>query len=178
LRVLRRSYLLLVLALPLAGCLSKKPDPSPTKDAQASSSPSKPAAKGPELFGEKLTLTERSTLATVLDAPDTFKDKRVLVEGEVRRACSKKGCWMELATEASDTAPGCRVTFKDYGFFVPTNSAGSHALVEGSVDVTIVPKSRVDHLEAEGARFKSKNPDGTANEVRLVATGVELTRPS
>jgi hypothetical protein len=31
-------------------------------------------------------------------------------------------------------------------------------------------------MESEGARFAKKNADGTADEVRLVATGVELWR--
>ncbi len=83
---------------------------------------------------------------------------------------------MEIATVKDDAAPGCRVTFKDYGFFVPTDSQGADARVQGLVEVTEVPKSRVDHLEGEGAKFAHKNADGSATEVRIVATGVELRR--
>ena len=36
-------------------------------------------------------------------------------------------------------------------------------------------RKEVDHLEAEGASF-AKAADGTAREIRIVATGVELTR--
>jgi hypothetical protein len=35
----------------------------------------------------------------------------------------------------------------------------------------------VSHLEAEGATFAAKAGDGSADEVRIVATGVELSRP-
>lgn len=100
----------------------------------------------------------------------------VTVSGKVRRACSRKGCWMELADQVEGAAPGCRVTFKDYGFFVPKDSAGASATVEGVVQVKRLPRSRVVHLEAEGAQFAHKNEDGSANEVQLVATGVELRR--
>ncbi len=82
---------------------------------------------------------------------------------------------MELAESVETNTPGCRVTFKDYGFFVPTNSGGAHAKVEGVVEVEKVAASHVKHLEEEGATFAKKAPDGTAEEVRLVATGVELT---
>jgi hypothetical protein len=69
-----------------------------------------------------------------------------------------------------------RVTFKDYGFFVPIDSAGAEARVQGVVAVETVAARYVKHLEEEGARFASKADDGTAREVRLVANGVELKK--
>jgi len=81
---------------------------------------------------------------------------------------------MEVATDAS--GPGVRVTFKDYGFFVPTDAAGSRALIQGIIELEEVKKSHVEHLESEGAKFERKREDGSALEVRLVATGVELWR--
>ncbi|HMK73559.1 MAG TPA: DUF4920 domain-containing protein [Myxococcaceae bacterium] len=95
----------------------------------------------------------------------------VLVEGTVRRACSHRGCWMELASASQ----GLRVTFKDYGFFVPTDSAGARARVAGAVTVTTLSREEADHLAGEGAALE-RAPDGTAREVRVVATGVELRR--
>ncbi len=112
----------------------------------------------------------------MLEQPEQFAGKSVIVEGEVRRACSRKGCWMELSTSKDAAAPGCRVTFKDYGFFVPTDSAGSSARVEAAVEVARLEPSHVAHLEREGATFAKKAADGSAQEVRLVATGVELWR--
>ena len=83
---------------------------------------------------------------------------------------------MELAEGAAPELPGCRVTFQDYGFFVPLDSAGSTARVQGAVAVRTVPAGEVAHLEGEGAQFPGKQPDGSAREVRMVATGVELWR--
>jgi len=105
--------------------------------------------------------------------PEKYQGKTVGVRASVERACSAKGCWMELGADGAS----CRVTFKDYGFFVPTDSAGSRALVEGTVVVKTVEASHVAHLEGEGATFANSNADGTANEVQLVATGVQLSRP-
>jgi hypothetical protein len=115
-------------------------------------------------------------LAEVLKAPEKFAEQSVLVEGEVRRACTRKGCWMELSEGQDPAAPGCRVTFKDYGFFVPIDSAGSKARVEAKVESKVLKPSLVTHMEEEGAKFAAKEPDGSAREVRLVATGVELWR--
>jgi hypothetical protein len=112
----------------------------------------------------------------ILKSADAVAGKTVLVEGTVRAACSKKGCWMELADGADKAAPGCRVTFKDYSFFVPTDSAGSEARIEGVANVRVLSKEEADHLAGEGARL-DRAPDGTAREVRIVASGVELRRP-
>jgi len=134
-------------------------------------------AAGWQRYGAALAPAQAVKLDSVLGEPDRYKDKNVTVEGKVRRACSRKGCWMEIADANDPTAPGCRVTFKDYGFFVPTDSAGSQARVQGVVAVETVAAAYVQHLEEEGARFSGKSADGTAREVRLVASGVELRKP-
>jgi hypothetical protein len=128
-----------------------------------------------ERFGAPLTGLPAQPLDAVIATPEQFQGP-VRVSGRVRRACERKGCWMELATDSAEGAKACRVRFKDYGFFVPTDSAGAQATLEGSVEVRKVSSGRVRHLENEGAVFTSKNEDGSANEVQIVATGVELTR--
>jgi hypothetical protein len=107
-------------------------------------------------------------LSTLLKAPED--GRTVLVEGVVRRACSQMGCWMELAS--GEGGPGVRVTFKDYGFFVPTDSAGARARVQGTVKVAQLSAAQAEHLRAEGGSMSA----GAQREVRLVATGVELRR--
>lgn len=82
---------------------------------------------------------------------------------------------MELSDPVNESQR-CRVTFKDYGFFVPTDSAGARAKVEGRIVTKLVTAGHVEHLEGEGAVFPNKHADGSAMEVRLVATGVELVR--
>jgi hypothetical protein len=127
-------------------------------------------------FGDAIVPGQALALASVLSKPDDFASKTVTVEAKVRRNCTRRGCWMELSQGLDPALPGCRVTFKDYGFFVPLDSAGSNAKVQGTVEVTRVGPDEVAHLESEGAHFAAKQPDGTAREVRLVASGVELWR--
>jgi hypothetical protein len=98
--------------------------------------------------GEKLKGAPKAELAQVLKAPADYDGKTVALEGKVRRACERKGCWMELAAPASDKGPGVRVTFKDYGFFVPTDSAGRSAKVEGVVKVAELSEERAKHYES------------------------------
>ena len=139
------------------------------------------ASSGRTLYGAPLVVdTKAIAIATLLATPAAFANQAVTVEGHVRKACTRKGCWMEIAgsddTGVVGKGPGARVTFKNYGFFVPTDSAGAQARVQGNVEVDTLSAAAVRHYEEEGAVFPGKKPDGTAPEVRLVATGVEMWR--
>lgn len=159
-----------------AACRSRPAQPIPPPAARG---PVAGAAAAPKSYGAPLgSAGEKVTLATLLAGADRFANKTVIVEGKVRQACTRKGCWMELAATADKAEPGCRVTFKDYGFFVPTDSAGAEARVQGVVEVSRLEPPTVRHLEEEGAVVPGKAPDGSAREVRIVASGVELRRPS
>jgi hypothetical protein len=125
------------------------------------------------LRGEKLPDGKYQPVAEVLAVPQRYSGKSVQLEGKVRRVCSHKGCWMELASD--EKGPGVRVTFKDYGFFVPTNSQGAQARVAGTLQVAELSAEQVQHLEGEGATVP-RDAAGKPQEVQLVATGVELRR--
>ena len=113
-------------------------------------------------------------LATVLSSPAEYTKSPVVVEGVVTTACERKGCWMQLQPSADD-ARSVRVTFKDYGFFVPLDAKGMKARAEGVTTVKKLSKAEADHLEGEGAKL-NRTEDGSAIEVSFVASGVELTR--
>jgi len=110
-------------------------------------------------------------LSQALREVDQYADQTVIVEGAVTKVCQMKGCWMELVPEDADR--GIRVTFKDYAFFVPTDSTGYNARLEGAFVRNIFSKADADHLIAEGVTL-TRNQDGTATEVSFVAQAVEL----
>ncbi|HET7707165.1 MAG TPA: DUF4920 domain-containing protein [Thermoanaerobaculia bacterium] len=112
-------------------------------------------------------------LAKVLESPETYAKTAVVVDGVISQACTRKGCWMELVPEAGK--PGVRVTFKDYGFFIPLDSKGMVARAEGVTTIKTLSKKEADHLSEEGAKL-TRNEDGTAREVSFVANGVELRK--
>jgi hypothetical protein len=125
--------------------------------------------------GEPISKDAKATpLADVLASPDKYSKDAVLVEGVIENVCQMKGCWMQLTPEAGKA--GIRVTFKDYGFFVPTDSKGMKARAAGLVTVKTLSKKEADHLEHEDGATLKRNADGTATEVAFVASGVELTK--
>lgn len=125
--------------------------------------------------GEKIAEGKTLPVKQLLADASKLDGKTVIVEGTVRKACERKGCWMELAVDGDKTGAGVRVTFKDYGFFVPLDSAGSKARVAGAVKLAQLSEERAQHYESEGA-LVPRDAAGTPREVQLVATGVELRR--
>ena len=130
------------------------------------------AGSAPANFGAAFEPGPVVALTSLLSNPQAYAEQSVITEGRVQRACSRKGCWMEIG-EGEDA---CRVTFKDYGFFVPTDSAGAQARVQGKITTQRIEPARVAHLEAEGARFRNRQADGSATEVTLIASAVTLAR--
>ena len=113
-------------------------------------------------------------LEGALANPEAHVGRSVVVEGKVDKVCQRKGCWMELMPEGESR--GLRVTFEDYGFFVPTNAMGWTARLEGKFIREELSRSDVDHLLGEGATLETQ-PDGTAEQFSFEARAVELRRP-
>jgi len=112
-------------------------------------------------------------LTDVIKDSKEFIGKTVIIEGSIAEVCQKKGCWMKVLPEEGES--GVRVTFKDYGFFVPMDSMGMRAKMEGEFHLKTWSKEDADHLEGEGAQLV-RNTDGTADELGFIATGVELRK--
>lgn len=121
-------------------------------------------------FGAALTLTEAVPLSDALNRPDDYKGKEIVLEGTVKSVCKKKGCWMVL----DDGEKDLRITFKDYGFFVPKDVAGKKVRAQGLLlKETQSAKSVKHYLKDEGAsKEKIKAVKGPVDVVTFVAAGV------
>jgi hypothetical protein len=137
----------------------------------------KPAASPDEsgrvLRGEAIGAdTRRVSFADALKGPREYADEKVVIEGVVTRVCQAEGCWMEIGPKSKGDG-SIRVTF-DHKFAVPKDSSTMNFRAEGTLKVKTLSKEAVEHLvKDDGAKIKT-NPDGTANEVTFLATGVEL----
>lgn len=108
----------------------------------------------------------------VFKEPQKFAGKPVVISGVVERVCKAEGCWMQITPKAG-ADESVRVTF-DHKFSVPKDADKMKFRAEGEFSVKVLSKEQVEHLVKEdGAKIKT-NPDGTANELSFLATGVEL----
>lgn len=121
--------------------------------------------------GDAVPAGKATPLASVLASPTRYLETPVLIEGVIVKNCTSKGCWMQVAP-AKD-APGVRVTFKDYKFFIPLNSAGKKFRAVGITTMKVHSVKDTQHLVDEGATLK-RNSDGTSTEIGFEAAGVEI----
>jgi hypothetical protein len=125
-------------------------------------------------YGEAITLTTLTPVATILERPDDFVGRTVLVEGVVAEVCSNMGCWMDILDEPE----GQKIQVKvDDGVIVfPEEATGRQARVEGVVE-------RIDRTEEEalaaarhlaeerGVEFDPSTVTGPETIHRIRATG-------
>ncbi len=99
-----------------------------------------------ENFGETISWEGAIPVATIMEAPAQYLGKEVKLEGVARKVCQKKGCWM---TVDADPHGSIRVTFKDYGFFVPKDISGKTVIVEGIIDEANLSGEMKEHYRKE-----------------------------
>ena len=128
--------------------------------------------KEKDFYGDKITLEDSVDLSKAIAHLGKDKSKEILVQAQVKKVCEKKGCWMALVS-GDKTA---RVTFKDYGFFVPTSLQGKTILAQGQLSAETLSQGEARHFAEDGGKSKAeiKAIKGEQKEFRFVATGVQI----
>ncbi len=100
---------------------------------------------------------------------DPAKNKMQKISGTVNKVCRRRGCWMIL----SDANLHARVTFKDYKFFVPTDTYNQRSVVYGVLTENILSEELAKHY-AEDAGRSDAAIQGSQKEYSIVAEAVYL----
>lgn len=100
-------------------------------------------------------------------------DGEVIVKTTVAEVCPKKGCWMKVKGAKADEQ--VRVTFKGYGFFVPTELVGKEVALQGHYVKHVESVEEQKHLLQDAKRPQAEIDAITQPKetVRFVATGVK-----
>lgn len=124
-----------------------------------------------ETFGAPLDQALKSVaLSELVAAPEKYVEQAFLVETRVAKVCQKKGCFFI----AQDGADYLRVSFKDYGFFVPTDIGGRKVTLTGTLVEQEISKKQAKHLNADLASPEPKIKPGAVYEI--VATSVRVPK--
>lgn len=171
------NILLAVFALTIAckdGVAKAEAEVEATESQINSDSQSEDAAVYGTIEGTtaKLNSSQAGELFKGLSPADTLQAS---FRAEVLEVCQAKGCWMRLALPDSQSV---MVRFKDYGFFVPKDLAGTEVLVEGKAFISEVPEDQRKHLAEDAGATPSELEAirGAAQELGFEANGVRLYR--
>lgn len=119
------------------------------------------------------TITDEGAMkmADFVSAMSGKDSMQVKISATINECCKKKGCWMTVDMENGEEM---RVSFKDYGFFVPKNADGMQATFEGWAYVdTISVEMQKHYLEDAGASQEEIDAITAAKpEWSFVANGV------
>lgn len=127
--------------------------------------------KAQSIHGETITESgaiPATELATKLENKEEMPAK---VTGVVESVCKAAGCWMKVKTNDGQTM---RVTFKDYGFFVPKDITGKTVIFEGVAKVKTTSVAMLKHYAEDGGKSKEEIAKITVPEkaIGFVANGV------
>lgn len=122
-------------------------------------------------YGEEITVDGAIAGSELLASLGEQDSMAVKVEAAITSCCQKKGCWMRM-----DLGDGeeMMVRFKDYGFFVPKDSEGKTAVIDGQVKRTVIPVDELKHY-AEDAGKSQEEIDAITEpkeEITFLANGV------
>lgn len=108
-------------------------------------------------FGESFS---PSTVVNKADSIKKLRTKDTLnlqLEGKIAEVCQAKGCWMKV-----DLSDGEQVfvRFKDYGFFVPTDSAEKFAVMNGV--------AFIEEMSVEDQKHYAADKGATEEELKKI----------
>ncbi len=137
----------LVVALGMVAC-NQAPDTS-NADPMAAETTTEADLPSTGNFGKTITEDGAVMLASIEADVVPGEEYSAKVEGEIVEVCQKKGCWM---TVKKDDGSVVRVTFKDYGFFVPKDAAGKWVVMEGVAFYDTLSVATLQHYAEDAGK--------------------------
>ncbi|MCG8373604.1 MAG: DUF4920 domain-containing protein [Balneolales bacterium] len=125
-----------------------------------------------ELFGN---IEDKSKLSSPIVLTEAIKAGQDSVQAaftlSISQVCEKKGCFFVAKEEEVEA----RITFKDYGFFIPTDATGKEVVIYGTFSKKILTEEQAKHY-AEDAGLNPDTITGEQTEYSIVATSAMIPK--
>ena len=124
-----------------------------------------------EMISEEGAISFEGLLAKMSET-DSIPAK---VMGAVGSVCQVKGCWMDMVSNSEGNVP-MRVSFKDYGFFVPMDITGRTVVLDGYAYRSVTSVEDLRHYAEDEGLSKEEIEKITEpqEEIKFLASGVLL----
>jgi hypothetical protein len=128
-------------------------------------------------YGKGITLTDTVMVSQILDNPEAYEGKAVLIKGDVVEVCQKRGCWIEVASDRPYESVTVKVNDGEIVF--PLSARGSQAVVEGFVERIELTREqavkwKAHQAEEKGEAFDSSTVQGPLTIWRIKGVGAEI----
>ena len=143
---MKKYFALLLLISLVFSCKNEKSSETTTTETENIAY----ASFGDEIKADNaLTIQQMAVKYKTLKVGDTIQAK---VSASINEVCSKKGCWMKLDLGNEEEI---RVTFKDYGFFMPLNAEGD-VIINGKAFITETSVEDLRHYAEDAGKSKEE----------------------
>jgi hypothetical protein len=165
---MKKLFVIPVLALAVA-CQNQ---PKADEHAHDDHANEKVEETGPVMahFGAEINADGAVEMAMLSEKLGTSDSVNIKVAGTINEVCQAKGCWMTL----NNGDEAMRVTFRDYGFFVPKDASGKEVIAEGTVYMDTTSVADLQHYAQDAGKSEEEIAMITEPEVSMtfVADGV------
>lgn len=125
-----------------------------------------------ETFGALLDESvPESTLAQLFDEPNKYLETPFRLNTTIAKVCRKKGCFFI----AQDQELVIRVAFKEYSFFIPTDSHGKSVTLVGHLVQKDMTPQQAEHFESDMGSNKTKLRTGLVYEIVAESIRIPLS---
>ena len=130
-----------------------------------------------EKYGAEIKSNQKVKISEILNTPEQFVGKTVLVEGNVLDVCTEAGCWMDITSDIPNQK--IKIKVKDGDIIFPVEAKGKSALVEGVVYSIEFDedeaKEYFQHMaEDAGKEFDSTTVTGPMTIYQIKGLGAEI----
>ncbi len=149
---MKRFNIFLVVLLVIYACKEK--------DSQSQTAAEETIPKETQVFGASFDPEGSKSGTDMLLAFNDLSQSDSLdisFSGEVTDVCKMKGCWIKVALDGEQEI---RVTFKDYGFFVPKDITGKQVTLRG--------KGFIEEMSVEDQRHFAEDGGATEEEIAKI----------
>ncbi len=108
-------------------------------------------------YGEEFQVLPKVDTVDFEKTLDETGSVQTQLVGKIKEVCQVKGCWMKVAL---DNKKEVFVRFKDYGFFVPTDSTDKEVVINGAAFVA--------NTSVEDQKHYAKDSGASANEIAKI----------
>jgi hypothetical protein len=129
-------------------------------------------------FGDSITADNVMSKETVLATYSKMTQGDTIVikfKSKIKEVCEEKGCWMNLDLPQEKEV---FVKFKDYAFFVPTDSKDEEVIVSGKAYVSVQSVEDLKHYAKDGGKSQAAIDSIVSPKIKysMMADGVLIQK--
>lgn len=128
-------------------------------------------------FGDKVDVNKTMKISTLLASPSDYLNKKITVAGTIVGVCEKRGCWMNIASDAKFEK--LRIKVRDGDMVFPMSAKGREAIAAGylkeiKLDVKQTKRYKASLAKRLGEEFDDTSVTAGMSIYQVSPTGVTI----